>query len=369
MYQLALELFPYLVFLYLIDSLVYVRPGQSIVVSSPGRASRVYGPGLHLVGLSPLSEVIVTGESPGFLTSQGLYVLSPRRRRDLGIPEPADLDLMGFDELKDVTVEGRTLRLAGKSTLAAPSLERAHCFRRLILELHDAPAERRREHLLKAMTAEVDVDALRALRAEQLRLMPYIWSLSVVLWLGAFVALPVGLYTEWAARPDVLALMVVLGPLYPILLYLTYRTLRCCGMARRAALSGLSPMLMFPPAVVHAASFLGREIYTRFDPLAVASQLIPREAFLRLARKALAFLAQGRERAGKLPLAEYWEMREAVCRALLARVGTSPEGILAAVSATDSEAALYCPLCSAEYRRGFATCADCGVALMAFPPA
>ena len=50
-------------------------------------------------------------------------------------------------------------------------------------------------------------------------------------------------------------------------------------------------------------------------------------------------------------------------RGVLKAAGTSLEQVLEAPASLDPAAALYCPLCASEYRAGFSTCSDCGVAL------
>jgi hypothetical protein len=63
-----------------------------------------------------------------------------------------------------------------------------------------------------------------------------------------------------------------------------------------------------------------------------------------------------------------WELRLEALEGLL---GRSAERARLACTPVPQEAgaASYCPLCSAEYRAGFSTCADCGVPVLPFSEA
>jgi len=124
------------------------------------------------------------------------------------------------------------------------------------------------------------------------------------------------------------------------------RAARASGTAVRSALTGL---LFFPPSVAHAATTLGRHLYAGFHPLVVAAGVADRDTVHRLARR-LRFQAQA---AGAEPALD----------ALLRELQIPVAEVLASPRSSDPTAAVFCPLCATEYRRGFADCTDCGAAL------
>jgi hypothetical protein len=92
--------------------------------------------------------------------------------------------------------------------------------------------------------------------------------------------------------------------------------LRRAGVRGRDRALALCPLVFFPPSAAHAPSFVWRDLYARFAP-------------------------------------------ESVARAIGVADGAVLEG------APHAGAAAWCPSCGAQYRAGFARCADCDVTLVA----
>jgi hypothetical protein len=128
--------------------------------------------------------------------------------------------------------------------------------------------------------------------------------------------------------------------------WLQLRAARADGKTVRSALTSL---LFFPPSVAHASTVLGRHLYGGFHPLVVATGVADRDTVHRLARR-LRFQAQALG-------------REPALDALLRELQIPVAEVLASPRSSDPTAAVFCPLCATEYRRGFADCTDCGAAL------
>ena len=135
------------------------------------------------------------------------------------------------------------------------------------------------------------------------------------------------------------------------------RALHRSGLPIAASLSAIAPALFFPPAAAHALSFVRRDAYRAFPPLAVEAVLLPAPDFRRRVRRELRRLDG--EASATAPGA-----RGALLD-LVAAAGIDLEEGLGAV-ASHGEAVLVCPICETGYRTGFTTCADCDVALVRF---
>jgi hypothetical protein len=296
-HHLLAELFPYLVALYVVDGLVWVRGDQWLLVSWSGRRFRRRTAGIHLAGILPTAEALLT------------------RRQD---------------------------------------------------ELH--PLEPSTPAKWIAATAEDagDVGALRALRARHLSLAPWIRALACLLFALTFAALPLTLFGPPACRRALGAVLAAMSAAYGALMGLAATALRRCGQDRRAIAAALLPAVMFPPAAVHALTLVGRDLYARYDPLALAAVLLDRAAFASLARREYHTIAAGRARSAGTPLAEWWALRQATWHSLLESLAVPRDEVLAAPPHTDAAAAAYGPACWTGYRIGFAECGDCGFPLQAF---
>ena len=254
---------------------------------------------------------------------------------------------------------------AGKTLAEAASPGGARRLAETLRQMAATEPGRRPQELQAVLAAEHSWEAVRAQRVRQARYRPALQWLGWVLGLGTFVALPIGVFAPEWGLVDLRLLAAVLALAYVAVLVLGGRALRHCGMeGRMATLLGLA---FFPPAGAHAGSVLFRDAYRGFAPLAVAAEVLDPAAFRRAAGRELHFLDQAASRAGG-GLKEAWLARRQAVLGLLAQRGASPAELHSSVRPDDAEARAYCPLCSAGYREGFASCSDCGAALLAIEP-
>jgi hypothetical protein len=281
--ELAHELLPYAAVLYAVDSMVRVRQGERALLAPWGRRFRWTGPGWHLGGLLPTSEVIMVD----------------------GPPAPA------------------------------PGPEQA-------------------------------LAAIRDRRAVQARYSRPLSVTGALLFATTFGALPLAVYRYHAVPFAAEAAVAAAAALWAVTLTIAARALRKAGATRGAVASALAPAFFFPPAAAHVRSFVWRDSFRGSPALAVASVLLGPAEFRRLARQELRRLDEA-ERAGTPAEAGVRAAREALL-ALLSAMGIDAGEVAIADAPRDAMAAVFCPLCEAEYRSGFVTCTDCEVPLKSFAP-
>jgi len=359
--RILAELFPWLVALHVLDGLAWVRGEQWLLVSSWGRRMRLREAGLRLAGLGPAAEAVSTGRTPIALTDAGVY--RPPRGSRL---DAAEAELVPWAALGRLEVEQATVRAGGRRLAVAPTPAVAHATARLVRELCPLAPAARRAHLARAAEDAADVQAVGAVRERHLALARPLRVLAAALFGLLFVALPLALFAPAPWRPRLDLVLAAVAVTYAATVAASVLTLRRCGRTAGAIAGTLAPLVLFPPAAIHALTLVGRDLYAPFHPLAVAAALLDRPAFAALARREYHRMAGARARATGTPLADWWTSEETIWRAVVAAVGLAPDDVLAPPPRADAAAATYCPACAAEYRDGFALCGDCGVPLEAF---
>ena len=362
MYQLLADVLPYLLFFYLLDSFVAVGRHDLLFVAH-GREFGLKGEGFQAAGFTPLSEVLLAWDLPVVISSQGLY----RLRRDVGhepsLLEADDLEFFSFEDLGAVTVEHTKVRAGYRllARLATPAASRE--LARLLNRLRAEEAGVRLASLATWLRAAGDVAGVRAHRASYAALLPALQTCSTLLGVVVFIFLPPSLYfgaEEWVAWTPALAVAALV--LHLVVLWLALRLLKRAGCGRKERWKTIAPLIVLPPASVHALSVVSQGLYARFDPLALAALCLGDDAFDRLARRREWLFSAARRAAEGSDREPFWTLREQVRRETVAGTGRQ----VSPARRDDPTAAAYCPLCAAEYRHGFPTCSDCGVDVEAF---
>ena len=291
-FELVYELLPYAAALYVVDSAVRVRAGETLIASAWGGRFRRAGPGWRLAGLWPTAEVFVVGG-------------------------PA------------------------ATTDAASSLP-----------------------------------AIRLVRAGQSAATRPLAALGAVLLAIVFGVLPVIVYLGPPDPGAVATAVLAAAATWAAIVGVAVRALRRSGLRGTATLSAIAPALFFPPAAAHALSFLRRDAFRPFPPLAVAAVLLSAADFRRLVRRELRGLDDEALAGPPVDLPAVPQdgphagpqAARAALLELVAAAGIDLDDGLIGDASQSGDAAFVCPLCESGYRAGFTTCADCDVALVRFAP-
>jgi len=349
-HALVEDVLPYLVVFFLLDSLVLVRASEWALLA-PWRGFQVERSGLHLAALLPFAEAAGLFVPPLLLSPDGVVLLE-------GSPAPTEASLVRFDALGKVAADGPAVRIGGRR-VATPGPPAARRLADTVRALADAPPQERPARLKEALGGKAELEGARERRAVVLRLRRPVRWLGLAQLAATFGLLPASVAVEWAPGPEfVLPLVLVL---HLGIVAAAWRMLRACGLRAGAIATALGPMLLFPPAAIHASGHLSRDLFLDRDPLAAAAAILDGEAFRALAGRLVHRLEVVRGLGDDAAAAADAQM--SAWRAVLKAAGTSLEQVLAAPSSLDPAAALYCPLCASEYRAGFSTCSDCGVPL------
>ena len=331
--DLVVEFLPFLLALYVVDSALFVRSGGVLFVSDWSGRFAEREPGLRFPGLVPSAEAYLTTSLPLRVSADGVRVATARGGRRF----------VRFDEMEAVTAVGGDVRLDARTALAVRPRALAPAVARIVERLRTTPKSRRHARLRRELRSRCNVGAFAALRARQARWLPALTTLSGLSALAMVVVLPVSWVAEWEWRPSPLVAGALVGALYLATVLLSMAMLRDCGLGRRAILSAVLPLLLFPPAVAHAPSIVARELYLGFERL------------LRLGRGAPQEAAQ--DGAWDLDRLVEKVVRASAGRVLARRPRPVP---------SDASAGAFCPSCLAEYRAGFSRCSDCDAALEPF---
>jgi hypothetical protein len=343
--DLVVEFLPFLLLLYLVDSAFFVRSGDVLFVSQWNGRFVDCHPGLRFPGLRPSAEAHLTRGLPLRVSAEGLRI--PARGGGRFVP---------FADMRPVTAASGEVRLDGKTafTVRPPAL--AAEVARILERLRTTPASRRHARLQRELRRRCDLHALDSLRGRWARSLPLLKALSWSCALAMAVVLPASLIGELRWRPSPLLALTLVAALYLATVVASFVALRRCGLGRRAALSAISPLLLFPPGVAHAPSLVARELLLPFEPHAVAARLLDRAGFARLTR-----VADGAEAAPD----GCWDVA-ALVRKLVRLSAARDSRVSPRPVPSDASASAYCPSCLAEYRAGFSRCSDCDVALVPY---
>jgi hypothetical protein len=354
MHALIEDVLPFLVAFYVLDGLAVVRRFEWLLAAPWSRFWVARG-GLHLVGLSPFAEAVSAVECPLRFGSLDLYIETGASSPG----EPAELAAVPLDELR-VEVSDRTLKL-GERAVTLPSAAAAEHLAAIVRDLAARPRSERARGLRTLSAESTDLRALRALRATHRHFRRYLDGLGLGLWIVTFGLLPLGVSWKWERGPGLATVLLLGAALHAGILVLSWVTLRRLGYARGRAATVLLPLLFFPPSAAHASFLVFRDLYVRFDPLAVAGLLLRPADFQARARVEVHRLRREAERGGEV--AEWAALREKAWSRVFVDLGTNLSGVLRPPTRRGDDAARYCPLCGGEYRAGFAVCAECRVPL------
>lgn len=356
MHALLVELFPWLVALWVLDGLAQLGRGHLLLVAGPAGRFRLRRAGIHL-SLSPLAEELAAHDLPFLAAGERVALFDPARRAELALVADADLRALPRAALAPVTREGRSVRAAGQVAVAAPTPEWAEVVRSRLEGLARgggaAPVDPREE-----------VAAARALHARARVWRAALRVVAALLAAAVLVLWPAVAYAPGAVPLAPGTLLAAAGLLAVASAALTFAMLLACGeRAGRSAAAGLH-LLLVPVAALRPLAHGPRSLYRRFGAMAIAAALLPRTDFAALAARELRRARLSRA-ATDAALAPAWDARARELVALLEAVGV-PEAEALAPPARAAGAAGWCPLCEAQYRAGFDRCASCGVAAVPF---
>ena len=367
---------------YVVETAHWVLPGAVVFVGHGGRRLRPRmlditptfrnaGGGVLFGSLLPWGESVVASPCPLSIDDDGVLGFTAHHLGHDARPAD-DGPVVAWDELRDVVVEGREIRLAGRRLVTADSpATAARLVEFLQRSMKAGPAQR--SATLDAFHAAWFDDCAFADELEAgRRACRFLRITCTSLFLHFFVLLPVIVGRGWG----IFFLYWVAG--YAVLLtvhlaafHLAHRRLHRADRAERW--KRLLLMLISPADAARSRSRLLRDVAVLRHPLCVAVVSCSADDAALSARRTLRDL-----RSPQLPncadsprgrrIDEAFRRRvlnEAL--GLLRRRGLDPADFERPPQPDAPDSAAFCPRCEQQFRESQGTCAACGLAAVPYP--
>lgn len=363
------ELLPWLAILYLLDSLVWIRPGLRLFSSGLHGGWRGSGPGIRLVRWLPGARAYLASTDPVGFAPGRVFVFAPESGS--GAPPSAtyaadSYAVYLYESAARAQADGDRVRFPADGSepprrpiVRLPSPEAARELIETLRELAPLTPGARAETVRRRSDRRRDPEAVLRTLAHWDPLLTPIDISGTIVFLALFVLLP------WIAfvlpgPPSDQRLAIIIGALAAINMMgigLTYRRLRRAG--RRLPAGSLSSALFYPPAAAHAVSAVGLHALDRFAALAVAVALSGDTQEVRGELRRELYGAEQAMRGGPddPDWRALWARRYETADRLTRWLGIDPE-VLKSVHEP------HCPFCDGEFHDNIESCPDCEMPLL-----
>jgi len=354
-------IWPYLVALYLLDCVLFVRGSELLFTGTAPSGFRVRGPGLRLAGMLPWDWSVLTAREPLVLSETGIYARADSNPDPFRPPGPDDFEFIPWEKAGKVETDGKQVVVNGRQVFAASTrIEASVCCRR-IFKLRELPTEERIEALREDLAAINDIDSIPIAMEAINRSASLLSRVSAVLFFWTLFLLPVSLLLRLPSLILWMEVVIFLTGWFTIMVLWWRVHLALFPEAAGDRLEEMFVFLFFPVSALHAFGKLTRRVFAAYDSTALIAALAPssaRESLQREHIRAAAAASSG----GREDFIAVWKMRIQTLEELAGRTGVSltGEGLIPKGSASGEVA---CPLCDARYHEGIENCADCGVPL------
>ena len=355
-------LFPYIVLLYLIDSIIYIRKNHFLFISRFRKYFKLKQSGLHLVGILPIDKAVVCQSLPLYFTTLGIYLPRDHAYQQNGIIELESLDFISYKDLSNTQLEGKNVRINKEKVIKTASSNIAKQIIKFVKDLKILDVKDRYDKIQVSLKDAINLREIQNITSIYLKYGFYLQILCSVLFICMFIILPLTLYTHLYLYINIYSLLFYMASIYLAILTVVCLLIRNLNTPKRQKLYTIISIILSPITAVHVLSNLTRESYLTYDYLAVAAELLPRSKFKYLFSCEFEHISILKY-SSRDDLREYFLVKEKCLRDLLARLGITMEQLPSSPEKRDWSADSYCPVCRAEYRAGFTECSDCGTGL------
>jgi len=357
-------LFPYIVILYIIDCISYVKSHDFLFVSTVRGCFKLIKSGLYIKSVSPLSRTFLSRNNPVLFTSIGIYLPTSEQHYQNSFYRSEDFTFIPYHDMDTLEIDGKRVRLNHSNFINTSSIRYARHIGSFIQELKDSK-QRERGYKIKAFLDNAN-DFSQIENHEESFTNPffYLKILCSLLFVCIFILLPIGVYADHSVYFNfpIFVLMILL--IYLTTIIMSYTLLgKIYPEEFDQRLNTMLSVILMPVAAIHVLSYLTRDIYVNFDPLAIGRVLLPRDDFQGLLRKELFYIDQAKTQHDPCGWSEFWELRQKSIMGLIAKTQVDLSELRLAPDKKDRSAGAYCPLCYSEYRLGFNRCSDCNIEL------
>ncbi len=360
-------LIPYIFFLYIFDCITFVKARHVVLTSVFGRKFDLKRSGVRLTGLLPISQTIRSHNVPIVYTAEGIHAVFDESSSNNRIDRTEDFKFIRFDDLECFDVEGKNIKLAGTRSIPTPSSQCARIHAGFISKIKKLSPADRKEKIKTFLSDSHDLGAINKITTSSSKSFAIIKILSSNLFVLVFFILPAALYTDLAQYINFNAFVICILIVYLALLFVSFTAQKKLYPDEDDfRLHTLLSIIFAPVNAIHVLCYLTKDLYSRFDYLAVAACFLPRDAFKELARKELILIEHFENEIGNQGWLKFWGFKKELLHGLLDKCQISLQEILAPPEKQDQNAVYFCPFCRAEYRQKRHQCIDCEMALKEF---
>ena len=351
-----------------LDSIALGRGGLGrwkVIHPSPLWARRNRGL-IFMNPLPPLGTTFIAHPWPLSLTSTSMYSYVSLQLNPGPRPERLS-SLIDFADVADLQTQSREILADGQVLAQFSTDAQAMRFAALLENLARVPAAKRQSRITAALQGALDVEGARAKIDRFYQATILLRFFCHALFLFAFILLPLIVAMHEFGRFGLPLLESAVLCWFSLLIcyYFAHRELKPGAVgARRKSLAKLCVM---PTAAIRACDFLGLDLLSEYDPLAIAAAIAKPKLLKDLASDVLHDLYFPRLPVcpSTSPQAAEIEQtfREQLIQQLeemLNRQDISPDELMTVAPPSDPAHASYCPRCQAQYLISEGTCQDCG---------
>ena len=367
MHHVLEVLFPYIILLYICDCITYVKTNQVLLTSWFGKKFDIKNPGFRLTGLLPTGQTILSHTPAYYCTPDGIYAVSDKAGFNRGLVQTEDLNFIKFDDLTLIEIEGKNIRLNRRLTINTPSSASARFHVETINKIKKSNHSKRKENIKVSLRDAFDLAAVKKIETSHLKSFSRLKFLSSHLFVMVFLVLPTVLYSNLYKYVNITALVMCIFIIYLLLLVITFVTVRKrYNFDKDHKIYTLLSIILSPVNAMHILGYLTKNLYFRFDFLALAAYFLPPNAFKELVRKEILLIDRLEHKMDRQDWLVVGQLKKELIHGLLDTCDLSMAEIFFPPEKKDQTAISYCPYCLTEYQDGRHNCIDCEMELKQF---
>ena len=360
-------LFPYILLLYLCDCITYVRARHVLLTSLFGKKFNLKKSGVRLAGLLPGSQAIMSHNLPIHYTRDGIYVGRDNYGSHTRIDKAEDFTFFTFQDLELIEADGKNIKFNKTRAIKTPSAAGARFHAQFLNSIKKRKPADRQEKIKTFLSDSYDLDAIKKIDHSSATLLTVIKIISSCLFMLVFLGLPTALFSNLSKFINLNTFLICIFSIYLSLLLVSFLALKKLYRSEKGFTSYTLLSIIFAPVnAIHVLSYLTKDLYSRFNFLAIAAYFMPRDSFMELARKEMLLIDYLEIEGGTQDWLKYWGLKRAFLTGLLDRCEISIDEISTPPEKQDHTAHYYCPFCMTEYTKKRHACVDCEMALKAF---
>ena len=360
-------IFPYIFLLYVFDCITYVKARHVLLTALIGKRFKLKRSGVHLAGLLPISQTVISHNLPIVYTPDGIYAVFDESHTTGRIDKAEDFKFIKFKDLASVEVQGKNIKFNNTHTIKTPSLPGARFHAEFINKLILLSPADRKEKIQAHLSDSYDLKAIRKIDTANSKLLAVIKILSSYLFGLVFLVLPAALFSNLSGYINLNALVICILLIYFPLLLVSFVSFKKLYPSEKEIRSNALLSIIFAPVnAIHVLGYLTRDLYFRFNYMAIAAYFMPQDSLKELARKESILIDYFEKENDRQDWPEFWRLKKELLQGLLVKCEISPGEISIPPEKQDQTAVYYCPFCMTEYSEKRHHCLDCEIALKEF---